>query len=130
MNGPGWLALKQGDRAPAALPLLADAAYVVAGLFGALLALAFAFRFGGVRRPLVGAVADRALPVYLLHFAPVVWMRYGLLELGPPAIVKGAIVFVSALAISWSLAAGAELSGIGRRRRAENALATHARPRS
>ena len=95
-----------------------------------LLALAFAFRFGGVRRPLVGAVADKALPVYLLHYAPVVWMQYGLLDLALPAVVKGAIVFVSALTVSWSLAAGAELAGIGRRRRAENALATHARPLS
>jgi len=125
-----WLALKLGDGAPAALPLLADAAYGVAGLSGVLLALAFAFRFGGVRRPLVGAVADKALPVYLLHYAPVVWMQYGLLDLALPAVVKGAIVFVSALTVSWSLAAGAELAGIGRRRRAENALATHARPLS
>jgi glucans biosynthesis protein C len=110
------LVLKLGDQAPAALQLLADASYAVAGLAGVLLALAAAFRFGTVRRPLVGALANKALPIYLLHYAPVVWMQYVLLNLTLPAVAKAAIVFVCALAISWGLAAGAGLAGIGRRR--------------
>jgi glucans biosynthesis protein C len=110
------LVLELGDHAPAALQFLADASYAVAGLFGVLLALAVAFRFGGARRPLVGALADKALPIYLLHYAPVVWVQYGLLDLRLPAVVKGSIVFVCALAISWGLAAGAELIGIVRGR--------------
>jgi hypothetical protein len=47
-----------------------------------------------------------------------------LLDLALPAVAKGAIVFVCALAISWGLAAGAV--GIGRSRGAEKALASTA----
>jgi hypothetical protein len=112
--GLAGLALELGDHTPVALQFLANASYAVAGLFGVLLALTAAFRFGGARRPLVGAVADKALPLYLLHYAPVVWMQYGLLDLGLPAVVKGPIVFVGTLAISGGLATGAEFVGIGR----------------
>ena len=102
--GLAWLSLKRGGEAEA-LELLLDASLVVAGLFGVLFALSAAFRFGRVRRPLVGAVADKALPLYLLHYAPVVWIQYGLLDLPLPAVAKGALAFIGALAISWSLAA-------------------------
>ena len=106
-----WMALigvslKLGDQTPAALELLTDASFALAGLTSVLLALAAAFRFGTIRRPPVGALADKALPIYLLHYAPVVWLQYVLLDLPLPAVAKGAIVFVGALAISWGLAAG------------------------
>jgi hypothetical protein len=64
----------------------------------------------------VAAVADKALPIYLLHYAPVVWMQYVLLDFALRAVAKGVIVFVCALAISWGLAAGAGLAGIGQSR--------------
>ena len=48
-----------------------------------------------------------ALPVYVLHHAPVVWMQFALLGLALPAIVKGALVFAASLAVAWGLAAGA-----------------------
>ena len=107
-----WLALigyllKLGLQAPAALELLTDVTFAIAGLTSVLLALAAAFRFGTIRRPLVGALADKALPIYLLHYAPVVWLQFVLLDLSLPAVAKGAIVFVGALAIPWGLAAGA-----------------------
>lgn len=101
------LSLKLGDQASAALQLLTDAAFAVAGLTSVLLSLAAAFRFGIVRRRLVGALAGKALPIYLLHYAPVVWLQYGLLGLPLPAVVKGAFVFAGALAISWGVATGA-----------------------
>ncbi len=102
-----WLSLKQGGAAPAALLVVADMSYAAAGWASLLLVLAGALRFGAGRRPLVGAVADKALPVYVLHIAPVVWMQYALLGLALPAIVKGACVFLTSLAIAWGLAAGA-----------------------
>ena len=108
------LSLKLGDRTPAALELLTDVSFALAGLGSVLLALAAAFRFGAVRRPLLGALADKALPIYLVHYAPVVWLQYALLDLALPAVVKAAIVFVGALAISYGLAAAA---GLGRSRR-------------
>jgi surface polysaccharide O-acyltransferase-like enzyme len=101
------LSLKLGDPAPAALQLLTDALYAVTGLTSVLLSLAAAFRFGILRRPLLGALAGKALPIYLLHYAPVVWLQYVLLDLPLPAVPKGAVVFAGALAISWGLAAGA-----------------------
>jgi len=100
------LSLKLGDQTPAALEPLTDASFAVAGLTSVLLALAAAFRFGTTRRPLAGALAEKALPIYLVHYAPVVWLQYVLLDLPLPAVAKGAIVFVGALAISWGLAAG------------------------
>jgi glucans biosynthesis protein C len=109
------LSLKLGDRAPAALQLLTDASFAIAGLTSVLLALAAALRFGTVRRPLLGALADKALPIYLIHYAPVVWMQYVLRDLALPAVAKAAIVFLSALAISYGLAAGAGLGRSARR---------------
>jgi surface polysaccharide O-acyltransferase-like enzyme len=102
-----WLALKQGDAAPVALLVIAAISYAVAGWFSLLLVLAAALRFGAARHPLAGAVADKALPVYVLHYAPVVWMQYALLGFDLPAVVKGASVFVTSLAIAWGLAAAA-----------------------
>jgi hypothetical protein len=101
------LSLKFGDQTPAALKVLTDASFAVAGLISVLLSLAAAFRFGTIRRPLMGALADNALLIYLIHYAPVVWLQYALLDLPLPAVAKGAIVFVGALAISWGLAGGA-----------------------
>jgi glucans biosynthesis protein C len=107
-----WMALigvslKFGDRAPPALQLLTDATYAIAGLTSVLSSLAAAFRFGIVPRPLVGALADKALLIYILHYSPVVWLQYVLLHLPLPAVAKAAIVFAGALAISWGLAVGA-----------------------
>ena len=105
------LSLKLGGQAPVALELLTDVSFALAGLGSVMLALAAAFRFGTARRPLLGALADKALPIYLVHYAPVVWLQYALLDLTLPAVVKAAIVFMGALTISYGLAAGA---GLGR----------------
>ena len=113
--GPIGLSLKLGDRTPAALELLTDVSFALAGLGSVLLALAAAFRFGAVRRPFLGALADKALPIYLIHYAPVVWLQYALLDLTLPAVVKAAMVFMGALAISCGLAAGAGLARSRRR---------------
>lgn len=109
------LSLKSGGQAPGALQLLTDVSFALAGLGSVLLALAAAFRFGAARRPLLVALADKALPIYLSHYAPVVWIQYALLDLTLPAVVKATIVFVGALAISYSLAAGAGLARPARR---------------
>jgi hypothetical protein len=120
------LALELADETPAALQLLADASFAAAGLASVLLALAAAFRFGAIRRPLVGAVADQALPIYLVHYAPVVWIQYLLLDLPLSAVAKAAIVFIGAFAISWGLAKGTGFVGKVGGRSSETALTSNA----
>jgi glucans biosynthesis protein C len=120
------VSLKLGDQTPAAVELLTDASFAVAGLTSVLLSLAAAFRFGAVRRPLAGALADKALPIYLLHYAPVVWLQFALLDLPLPAVAKGAVVFVGALAISWGLAAGAGWLDSNKAAAADNSVAANA----
>ena len=125
----GWmglmgLALHIGDQAPAALQALADACYAFGALASVLFMLAAALRFGPERRPIAGAIADKALPIYVLHYAPIVWLQYGLLGLPLPAVVKAAIVFVGALTISWSLATGFGMAKRGWRRELARAAAS------
>jgi hypothetical protein len=117
------LSLKLSDQASATLQLLTDASFAVGGFASVLLSLAAAFRFGIVPRRLVGALAGKALPIYLLHYAPVVWLQYVLLNLPLPAVAKGAIVFAAALAISWGLAVAAGRLESYKTSAADNAVA-------
>jgi hypothetical protein len=96
-----------------------------------LLALAAAFRFGTIRRPLLGALADKALLVYLVHYAPVVRLQYALLDLSLPAVAKCAIVFVGALAIGLAGGAGwleSNKAAVGEKAAAMNAGVSPAMP--
>src|SRR5690242_6268032 len=64
-------------------------------------------RFGTGRWPLIDSLSENAYAIYLVHYVFVVWIQYGLLAATLPAIVKAAVVFVSALLLSWGVAVGA-----------------------
>jgi glucan biosynthesis protein C len=99
---------------PAATPLAPRAAaalfYVLACCAGCFFVFAAAVRFGGGRLAglparLLDSLKANAFGMYLVHYLFIVWLQFALLELELPAIVKAAIVFAGALALSWAASA-------------------------
>jgi hypothetical protein len=79
------------------VPLLwtaaSDASYALAGSCSVLFILALCLRFGSTRRwPLLARLSDNAIGLYVLHYAPVVWLQYALLGVDWPPPAKGALV--------------------------------------
>ena len=99
------LAMKDGDHAPALLQVAADASFAAAGAGSVFLVMAASLRFGGARWPVLDSLAKNAMGIYLLHYAPVVWLQYALLPANLPAFAKASIVFVVALLASWAATA-------------------------
>src|SRR5262252_2938688 len=64
-------------------------------------------RFGSARSALTDSLSENAYAIYLVHYVFVVWLQYALLGAALPAVVKGVLVFVSALLLSWGVAVGA-----------------------
>jgi len=61
--------------------------------------------------------------MYLIHYLFVVWLQFALLGIAVPGVLKGAVVFAAALALSWSasallrrIPAVAQIIGADRRR--------------
>jgi glucans biosynthesis protein C len=63
-------------------------------------------RFGSTRSALTDSLSENAYAIYLVHYVFVVWLQYALLGATLPAVVKGVLVFVSTLLLSWSVAVG------------------------
>jgi hypothetical protein len=53
--------------------------------------------------------------MYIVHYPFVVWMQYALLNAPLPAIVKAALVFAVAVAVSWALVAALRNIPLGAR---------------
>jgi hypothetical protein len=53
--------------------------------------------------------------MYLLHYAPVVWLQYALMDAAAPALVKAAIAFGGALVLSWTATAAMRFLPFGSR---------------
>jgi surface polysaccharide O-acyltransferase-like enzyme len=60
-------------------------------------------RFAGSRMALLDAMRPSAYGIYLLHFIPLVWLQYLLLDLTLPAFAKFLIVFTVTLSVSWGM---------------------------
>ena len=63
-------------------------------------------RFGSARSALTDSLSENAYAIYLVHYVFVVWLQYALLGATLPAVVKGVLVFASALLLSWGVAVG------------------------
>jgi glucans biosynthesis protein C len=88
------LALRPGSSAPLLLQAAGDATYALAGACSVIFILGICLRFGAARRwPLLAWLSDNALGLYVLHYAPVIWLQYALLGLAWPAPLKAALVF-------------------------------------
>jgi surface polysaccharide O-acyltransferase-like enzyme len=51
---------------------------------------------------LLDAIRPSAYGIYLLHFAPLIWLQYAVYDPASPAFVKFAIVFAGTLSMSWA----------------------------
>jgi len=63
--------------------------------------LAVFLRFAKKRRAVYDSLTANAYGIYLIHYAFVSWVQFGLLKLDLPAVVKGAAAFVLAALLSW-----------------------------
>jgi len=72
----------------------------------AVLALALFLRFANRRVKALDSLADNAYGIYLVHYAFVTWVQYGLLGASLPGAVKGCLATFVSLGLSW-LAVGA-----------------------
>ncbi|MGA7327087.1 MAG: acyltransferase [Rhodomicrobium sp.] len=68
--------------------------------------IAIFLRFLGQRSLIADNLSQNAYGIYLVHYPFVIWLQYLLLGLTIFAVIKGAIVFIGALALSWALAIG------------------------
>jgi hypothetical protein len=62
---------------------------------------AFFLRFASSSIRLLDAMQPSAYGIYLLHFIPLLWLQYVILDPAWPAFVKFAIVFAGTLSSSW-----------------------------
>jgi hypothetical protein len=86
--------------APQLMRVLSAASYALACACGVCFMLAVSMRFGVVRSRLLDVLSKNALGIYVLHYAPLVWTQYMLLDAPLPAILKALIVFLITLSVS------------------------------
>jgi hypothetical protein len=109
------LTMSDGAAAPLFLQFAADATFAIASAASLFFVIAAALRFGAARSRLLDSLAGNAMGIYLLHYAPVVWLQYLLLSTAAPAIIKATIVCVVGLVASWGATAVLRAVPYGRR---------------
>ena len=92
--------------AVAALKIAADLGFVLFAASACFALSAVFLRFAGARLPILDGVSEHAYGIYLFHYVFVIWTQYLLLGAALPGILKGLIVFVVTLALSWGVTAG------------------------
>ncbi len=76
-------------------------AFVLSSAASSLAFLALFARFAGRRVRALDSLRDNAYGIYLVHYAFVSWLQLALLKATLSAPVKGAVVILGALALSW-----------------------------
>lgn len=77
--------------------------YAVACTLICLAVLALFLRFGQREKSIFDPVRDDAYGIYVVHYVPVLWLQYALLDVTAlGAIPKALIVFAGTLAASWA----------------------------
>jgi GNAT superfamily N-acetyltransferase len=90
--------------APTPMRVLSGLAYVGASVAGVMFLMAAASRFCGQRIRWLEPLSRNALGIFVVHYAPLVWLQYGLTGVAIPAFFKAAIVFAITLPLSLALA--------------------------
>jgi surface polysaccharide O-acyltransferase-like enzyme len=80
--------------------------YAVACTLICMAVLALFLRFGQREKSIFDAVRDDAFGIYVVHYIPVLWLQYALLNAPLTAVPKALIVFVVTLAVSWAVTIG------------------------
>jgi hypothetical protein len=65
--------------------------------------LALFLRFGQREKSIFDPLREDAYGMYVVHYAPCLWLQYSLLTTSLPAIAKGLIVFTGTLLVSWGV---------------------------
>ncbi len=102
---PTSLVVADWSNAPLIAKLASGAGFAVACATSCLCSLAICLRFAHRRVWAFDSLSANAYRMYLVHYAPAVWLQYALLDTGLSAIGKAATVFGGTLIVSWSLAA-------------------------
>lgn len=82
-----------------------DVAFSLSCAASCLAALATFVRFARSRVKLFDSLRDNAYGMYLVHYAFVSWLQYSLLPALLPGVVKGCLVFLGTVALSWGTVA-------------------------
>jgi hypothetical protein len=96
------LTLTYATSAPLMLQIAADASFALAGAAGFFFMMAVCLRFGAVRSRLLDGLSKNAFGIYLLHYAPLVWLQYALLDVPLFGIAKAMIVLGGTLLLAFA----------------------------
>lgn len=67
--------------------------------------LAVFFRFARTRRKVFDSLSANSYGVFVVHYAVLAWLLYGMLKISLPALAKGFIVFFCAVLFCWGIIA-------------------------
>jgi peptidoglycan/LPS O-acetylase OafA/YrhL len=89
---------------PLTLRLLSDLTLVLCCATISFAFIALFRRFAHARQPVFDNISASSYGMYLIHYPVVVWLQFALLTVALGPIVKGAIVYVGAVAFTWGTA--------------------------
>lgn len=81
-----------------------DAGFVLSCAASSFAFMALFVRFARSRSRFFDSLSANSYGIYLVHYAFVSWLQYALLTASLPAAIKGALVFLGALGLSWATA--------------------------
>ncbi len=111
----GMTSLTLDGPAPIAIEVASDVSFVLACVAGCSFLIAASLRFGLRRSRARASLSANAYSLYLVHYVFVVWLQYALLSSSLPAVIKGPIVFVVALIMSWIIILAVQRIPLGAR---------------
>ena len=126
--GLAGLTLTYATSAPLVLQVAADVSFALAGASSFFFVMAACLRFGAIRSRLFDGLSRNAFGLYLLHYAPLVWLQYALLDVPLSAFAKGMIVFGGTLLLAFVATVAIRLSRFGSRLIGEAPRALASRP--
>jgi hypothetical protein len=113
--GLAGLTLTYATSAPLVLQVAADVSFALAGASSFFFVMAACLRFGAIRSRLFDGLSRNAFGLYLLHYAPLVWLQYALLDVPLSAFAKAVIVFGGTLLLAFAATVAIRFSRIGSR---------------
>jgi hypothetical protein len=90
---------------PRSLEIAGDLGFVLSCAASSFAFLALFVRFVKRRRPVFDSLRKNAFGMYLVHYAFVSWLQYALLPAELSGLVKGSLVFLGTVLLSWGTTA-------------------------
>jgi hypothetical protein len=128
MGLTGWSLSYAPSPAPLILQFVADVGFALASASSVMFVMGVGLKFCVFRSVLLDRLSQNAMAIYLLHYAPVVWLQYILKDAAAPAGIKVVVVFAGALLISWLAADVLRAAPFGARLIGEDSTALRPRP--